>query len=114
MQPQLLSLSYYLHLSILTAEYSCNCDLYISELSSQQDSIQNEKPDMSTLFEASLNWWQFAISEWIPQSSLKHVITTMACLNFRALTMRKNLPKTLDQLIFCKYTLAFCKCSQIY
>ena len=29
-------------------------------------------------------------------------------------TMRKNLPKTLDQLIFCKYTLVFCKCSQIY
>ena len=29
-------------------------------------------------------------------------------------TMRKNLPKTLDQLIFCKYTLVFSKCSQIY
>ena len=29
-------------------------------------------------------------------------------------TMRKNLPKTLDQLIFCKYTLVFGKCSQIY
>ena len=29
-------------------------------------------------------------------------------------TMRKNLPQTLDQLIFCKYTLVFCKCSQIY
>ena len=24
-------------------------------------------------------------------------------------TMRKNLPKTLDQLIFCKYTLVFSK-----
>ena len=30
------------------------------------------------------------------------------------ITMRKNLPKTLDQLIFCKYTLVFSKCSQIY
>ena len=29
-------------------------------------------------------------------------------------TMRKNLPKTLDQLIFCKYTLVFSKCPQIY
>ena len=29
-------------------------------------------------------------------------------------TMRKNLPKTLDQLIFFKYTLVFSKCSQIY
>ena len=29
-------------------------------------------------------------------------------------TMRTNLPKTLDQLIFCKYTLIFSKCSQIY
>ena len=29
-------------------------------------------------------------------------------------TMRKNLPKTLDHLIFCKYTLVFSKCSQIY
>ena len=28
-------------------------------------------------------------------------------------TMRKNLPKTLDQLIFCKYTLLSIKCSQI-
>ena len=28
-------------------------------------------------------------------------------------TMRKNLPKTLDQLIFCKYTLVFSKRSQI-
>ena len=26
----------------------------------------------------------------------------------------KNLPKTSDQLIFCKYTLVFSKCSQIY
>ena len=32
----------------------------------------------------------------------------------REFTMRKNLPKTLDQLIFCKYTLVFSKCSQIY
>ena len=30
------------------------------------------------------------------------------------ITMRKNLPKTLDQLIFCKYTLVFSKCSQIH
>ena len=30
------------------------------------------------------------------------------------LTMRKHLPKTLDQLIFCKYTPVFDKCSQIY
>ena len=30
------------------------------------------------------------------------------------ITMRKNLPKTLEQLIFCKYTLVFSKCSQIY
>ena len=29
-------------------------------------------------------------------------------------TMRKNLPKTLNQLIFCKYTLVFSKSSQIY
>ena len=29
-------------------------------------------------------------------------------------TMRKNLPKTLEQLIFCKYTLVFGKCYQIY
>ena len=29
-------------------------------------------------------------------------------------TMKKNLPKTLDQLIFCKYTLVFSKYSQIY
>ena len=35
-------------------------------------------------------------------------------LNIDIITMRKNLPKTLDQLIFCKYTLVFSKCSQIY
>ena len=29
-------------------------------------------------------------------------------------TMRTNLQKTLDQLIFSKYTLVFSKCSQIY
>ena len=29
-------------------------------------------------------------------------------------TMRTNLPKTLDQLIFYKYTLVFSKCPQIY
>ena len=28
-------------------------------------------------------------------------------------TMRKNLPKTLDQLIFCKYTLVFTLESEI-
>ena len=27
-------------------------------------------------------------------------------------TMRKNLPKTLDQLIFCKYTLNVPKCTK--
>ena len=31
-----------------------------------------------------------------------------------SITMRKNLPKPLDQLIFCKYTLILGKCSQIY
>ena len=45
--------------------------------------------------------------------SSRSLKTKETCISF-AHTMRKNLPKTLDQLIFCKYTLVFSKCSQIY
>ena len=40
--------------------------------------------------------------------------TYILSIPIKTYTMRKNLPKTLDQLIFCKYTLVFSKCSQIY
>ena len=50
------------------------------------------------------NFKKVLANQWVYQCSLYMV----------EYTMRKNLPKTLDQLIFCKYTLVFSKCSQIY
>ena len=47
-------------------------------------------------------------SEWLWPYCAQNEPSAIQC------TMRKNLPKTLDQLIFCKYTLVFSKCSQIY
>ena len=41
-------------------------------------------------------------------------VGTVKLVDKEQFTMRKNLPKILDQLIFCKYTLVFSKSSQIY
>ena len=40
------------------------------------------------------------------------MIISISLTRFTNHTMRKNLPKTLDQLIFCKYTLVFGKLSE--
>ena len=54
------------------------------------------------------------VSTVIPLYCLQLITAQSKVKNEKHCTMRNNLPKTLDQLIFCKYTLVFSKCSQIY
>ena len=59
-------------------------------------------------------WKVFNWKHLLFRISLFSKLVTVYGNSVKKITMRKNLPKTLDQLIFCKCTLVFSKCSEIY
>ena len=87
--------------------------LYTGNKPKSRKSSEKENDRKSVNFAAveGGNIFMFGVAPWKMET-----VKAMAILGIKFIThtMRTNLPKTFDQLLFCKYTLVFSKCSQSY